>query len=313
MIRSMSKLGHKRASLQHRTRALGKSAAAVFSVILLLSQPACQRESAKTETVQDVIAHELEKTPEGWNELNLETIRLFREGQRAESTAMLERFVERHPDFAEAHFALGTNHEFIAGGMKDDPGEASERERHLEAAIVHFKRFRELKSDPEDRAQASTLLVDLYGPDGLNRMGEAVAFARQYMSERPTNPEGHAKLARMLRWQGSHEAGTKVLMEALEQFPPVEREMDLNDELVAHVQETPQLPRAVAERLLAEALSGAERQIAVPSKRGVGLLAKSRALRAAAERIEQNPARQRELAAESERLQKEGLAIILQQ
>lgn len=292
------------------SRAYGRAAAALLSLILLLL-PACQRESAQPETVQETAVRE-DKIPEGWNELHLETLRLFTEGQRAESTAMLESFIERHPDFADAHFSLAANHEFIALEMKGDPGQASERKRHLEAAIEHYERFRELKSDPEDRAQGSQLLVDLYGPDGLGRVDEAVAFARQYVVERPTNPAGHAKLARMLRWQGSYDAGTEVLLEALQRFPPNERDSDLNDELVAHVQETPQLPRAAAERLLAEALSDAERQIADPSTRALGLLAKSRTLRAAAERIEQTPDRQRKLAAESERLGEEGLALLLQ-
>jgi len=294
------------------SRTLSRSAAAALSLLLLLVQPACRREGAQPETVQQTAVREYE-TPEEWNELNLETVRLFREGQRAESTAMLESFVERHPDFADGHFSLATNYEFIAREMKEDPGQASERERHLETAIVHYKRFRELKSDPEDRAQASNLLIHLYGPDGLNRMDEAVAFARQFVTERPTAPAGPAMLARMLRSQGSYDAATDVLLESLQRFPPDERDSDLNDELVAHVQETPHLPRGDAERLLAEALSAAESQIAVPATRAVGLLAKSRALRAAAERIEQDPVRQRELAAESERLGKEGLALLLRQ
>jgi hypothetical protein len=308
---SLSTCCGKHASLPHSGRAPIRSAAAVLSLILLLSPSACRRESAEPETIQDLIAREY-KFPEGWNELNGEALRLFTEGQKAESTALLESFVESHPDFADAHFALAANHEFIALDMKDDPAQVSERKQHLEAAVAHYDRFRTLSSEPEDRGQASNLLIDLYGPDGLNRMDEAVAVARQYIIERPTNPAGHAKLARMLRWQGSHELGTAVLLEALQRFPPGERDSQLNDELVAHVQETPQMSREDAERLLGEALSDAERQIGVPSTRGLGLLLKSRALRAAARRIEQNPDRQRELEAEYERLQTEGLALLVQ-
>ena len=288
-----------------------KSAAAALSLMLLLSQPGCRRESAEPETIQDLIAREF-ASPEGWTELNHETIRLFSEGRKAESTAMLESFVELHPDFADGHFALAANHEFMAVDLKDQPEQVAERTRHLEAAVAHYERFRELKSDPDDRAQASNLLVNLYGPDGLNRMDEAVAVAREYTMERPKDPGGFAKLARSLRQQGSYDAGTQVLLEAVRRFPPGERDTQLSDELIAYVQETPQLSRETAERLLAEALSDAERQMAVPATRGLGLMLKSRAVQASAQRIEQNPDRQRELEAESERLQREGMALLLQ-
>jgi hypothetical protein len=258
--------------------------------------------------VKDAITLE-HKFPPGWADLDREASRLFAEGKQAESTAMLETFVASHPDFADAHFMLAANHEGLARDSRDDPAKASERKRHLETAVAHYGRFRELKSDPDDRAQASSVLVGLYGPEGLNRPDEAVAIAREYTLERPLQPGGYASLARMLRWQGSHEAATTVLLETLQRFPRGQRNSQLNDELVAHVEETPQLSREIADQLLAEALWDAERLIADSSTRGLGLLSKSHALRAAARRTDQSPERQKELEAESDRLQKEALAV----
>lgn len=294
-----------------RIEAHMKCAAAVFSLVLLLSLPACRKESAEPETIQELIAQEF-ASPEGWVELHQETLRLFTEGQKAQSTAMLESFVELHPDFADGHFALAANHEFIAADMKDDAAGVAERARHLEAAIAHYQRFRDLNSDPAIRAQATNLLVTLYGPDGLNRMDDAVAFARHYTIERPKDSRGFATLAQMLRRQGSYDACTEVLLETLRRFPPGQRDTLVNDELVAHVQETPHLSPETAERLLGEALADAERQMTEPSTRGLGLMLKARALRAEAQRIEQNPTRRRELEAESARLDKEGMALLIQ-
>jgi tetratricopeptide (TPR) repeat protein len=289
-----------------------RSAAITLSLIVILSGAGCQPESSQPETVSDMMAREF-AWPEGWAELDREALRLFTEGRRGESTAMLQTFVDRHPDFADGHFSLGANHEAMARDLKDDPARASDRTTHLEAAIAHYKRFRELKSDPGDRAQGTQLLVQLYGPEGLNQMNHAVAFARQYVQELPSSAFVQVLLAEMLRKQGSHEEATDVMLQVLQRFPSEKRDVDLSQEFLDHVEESPQLPRSTAERLVSEALASAERQIAVPSTRGGGLLAKSLALRTAARRLEQDPKRQQELTAESERLLLEGLALMREQ
>lgn len=277
--------------------------------LTLLIPAACRRETNRPVTVGEALARE-HNYPEDWSQIDSESARLFQEGRKAESTAMLQKVVDAHPDFAEGHFSLAMNHEFIAKEL-ESPGQAAARTEHLEAAVHHYQRFRELMSDPLDRAQGTRPLVELYGPDGLNRIDEAVKFARLYVGERPDTGDAHAVLAAMLRRQGSPDLATVVLVDSLQRVSVENRPGRLMDEFVDHVNESPNLPRATAEHLLAEALASAERQMADPSSRGVGLLNKAKVLRTQAGRLEQDPVRKKQLAAEAERLQGEGTNLIL--
>jgi len=281
-----------------------------LSVTLFVCAASCSRDTGKPTTVGEALAVELEY-PEGWSETDAEAIRLFREGKKVESTAVYQKVVDAHPNFAEAHYSLATNHELMANELKDDPAQADVRKRHLETAAVHYKRFRDLKTDPLDRASATSLLVTIYGPEGLNRIDEARSFARRYTEEKPTSARGYGMLATMLRLEGAHDRATEALLQATQMVSVDERDLVLAEHVVQHVEESPDLPRATAERFLNEALASAERQMAGESTRGLGLVLKGKVLHARASRLEQDPAQKKQLAAEADRLHRQGMDVLL--
>jgi hypothetical protein len=277
-----------------------------LSVSLLFCAVACSRDSSKPQTVGEALATVL-KYPEGWSATDAEALRLFQQGKKVESTALYQTVVDAHPDFAEARYSLAANHEFMAEDLKGDPGRAEARNRHLETAAIHYKRFRELKSDPLDRAIATSLLVSIYGPQGLNQIDEARAFAQHYIEEKPASAHGYGMLAAMLRVQGATDRATEVLLQAFDKVTADERDLYLAEHLVTHVKESPNLTRATAERFISEALAGAERQIPIESTHGLGLINKANALEVRAARLEQDPAKRKALAAEARRLHLQGL------
>jgi predicted Zn-dependent protease len=249
--------------------------------------------------------------PADWDTIARDGQRLFREGRESESIAILDKVVSEYPDFPDAHYELAESHELLARSLRDDPARADVRTRHLEAAAVHYRRFRDLTPDPADRRGATSLLVDVYGPDGLKRFGEAATFARHYIEERPDNSHGYAMLAAMLRLQGDDAGASETLTKAIAALSGDGRDRELAEALVAHVAESQATAPATAERFLADALAIAEREVASDSTRALGLTIKAKATRARATRLEQDPARRRALTAEADRLERQSLALLV--
>lgn len=279
---------------------------------------ACSHESAPSQAAPAASAPDV--VPDTWNSTRDEAIRLFRERKFAESNALLEKFVAAHPNYSQGHYHLGENHELM--GWMDTIGVAPPaRREHLETAVRHFKRARELSRDPLDREAATRMLVLTLSKDKLNRLDEALDYARANADELPT-AANYDRVANVLREMGRGQDGADALIGARDRLSAYEWHYKLADSMVNHVENAPDLAPASAEALLNQAADSAERMIAVDAAikaegvltdddlRGAGLLLKGRVMRARTERFVNGAAEKARQLTEAERLRNQGLALL---
>lgn len=287
-------------------------------LVVLVAGGACSRDTASSAATEST--PKVDIAPDGWNEVRMKAIELFQQRQYAESTAVLEQFVQAHPNYSQGHHHLGENHQLL-GSMESTGIPPAARREHLETAVRHFTRARELSVDPLDREVATDMLVLTLADDGLNRLDEALRYARENADEQPTAPN-YARVASVLRSLGKAQDGADVLMAARDRLAAYEREYKLANAMVDHVEESPDLARETAAGLLNAALASAERLQAPDAEltsesflpasqlRGAGMLLKADILRVQAERFVQSAAEKSKLLAEADRLHKEGMALV---
>ena len=242
--------------------------------------------------------------PSNWSEINSEAIRLFREGRRADSTAMYKKVVDTFPDFADAHFSLATNHEMQADDLRRDAAQTAARTEHLRQAAVHYTRFRELSADdPLVRGQASGFLVKIYGPDGLKEMDKAVSAGRDYVKDEPADASSYGTLAGALRAQRDYSGATDALKAAM---AAAQKNARLARYLTEHVKEAPGLQPAVVQQFLTTASEIADRLTADANtgNQADGYTVKALIVEAQAA-IEKDPVKKKQLLAQVDRFDQE--------
>jgi len=116
-------------------------------------------------------------------------------GKDADVIAVYERWVARHPDFADGYLMLGGAHEALGKKILvgDAPGGRPTATKHLEIAAGHFTRGIELKGADTDFMDYR-VLADVYDVLGLNRPEEHERVVRAAVRQFPTEPLAHSYL-----------------------------------------------------------------------------------------------------------------------
>lgn len=261
------------------------------------------------------------QTPAEWTTVSDQVSKLNAFNKTAEAIGVLEKFLARFPNVAEAHRELATAHLYLGSPLLNTSATPAERTRHLERAATGFRRALDLMIEPDRRLRLSEELAYVYEKDMLNRPAEAVAVARAMVTRHPTLVEAYILLANVLksdptalamevgRWRGAAD----VLRKAPDRTGRAGLALhELGAFLMQIVRESPELPPTEARQLLEEV-----REIfdgLIKTSQGVdevhaALLGKSMALKLQAERVEKDAARVKALLAEAEELAAQAGAV----
>jgi tetratricopeptide (TPR) repeat protein len=240
------------------------------------------------------------QAPAGWNETDRQGRQLMLAGKAADAITLFERAVNGMPNFEGAHYALADAHRFLGIELATKgPSQATERRRHLELAATQYRWVAERGT--QYRQLAAGQLMNLYGADELNRPREAIPFARLYLELSPSSVMGHAGLARLLRTTGDAKGATAVLLAARGVVASDDRPA-LATSMVDHVINTPDVPPADVRALLDYAGPVLDAAIALEPDNRRLVLTKAAVPKLRAERVERDPAIQKALQAESDRI-----------
>jgi tetratricopeptide (TPR) repeat protein len=272
-----------------------------LTVLLIAQAAGCGGGANRPETASEILDRVLE-APAGFHDSDQQAVRLFSDGRFDEAFAIHEQWVEKHPNFAEAHYSLAEAHRLRGGQLRqEDP--AKQRE-HLEKAIAHLRRYHELaiNDDPNIRAKALAHMTEILSAEGLNRLGEAEATARQWVEDTPGNLSAHDALARIQRDAGRVDEGLATLRAGSELAVTEDERGLYTAYLLQYLEAAPSLHRDATGTAVdeLEAIVDASRQ--ANPRDAYAVDRKRRTLLLRAERLEQDPARQKALRSEAERL-----------
>jgi len=241
--------------------------------------------------------------PSGWDRVSEAALRLMVEGKPMEAAAMLQRVVDQAPGFGDAHSMLANAHGVAAETLEGDPAAVGTRRKHLETALTHYRRAVELTH--VNRTLNLLSIAEILGPQGLNQPREAVVAARRLVAEWPSSRLGYAILAGALL-QTSESAEAATVLQRARTAVPAEDQVRLAVALGEQVKALPASSVEAARVLLDDALRIADEAVRREPSSGQFLMFKSTILDLQADRVERNPARQKALKAEGERLWAEG-------
>jgi tetratricopeptide (TPR) repeat protein len=271
-------------------------------VLLALTTTSCGRESTVVQKVTPV-----SQPPEGYGQAERLAIALAGEGKITEAEAIFDSWIEKYPDFREPHYQLAAALLFAAEDSKDQ-GLKPERQRQLERAATHFKRFVELADDAETRAQGLDSLVETYLPGNLNRPQEAEPHARALVAAAPESPQSYRQFAAVMRQLGRTDEATQSLLAARTSIATAFR-FNFVEVLRKHVADSSTLRGAAAKQVIDAAMQLTDEHIAANRRTYANISMKAELLGLQAERVEESAQRQKALLAESERLHAEAAKL----
>jgi TonB family protein len=216
---------------------------------------------------------------------------------------ILEKFVARNPDVADAQFMLAQMYE-TRSSTPDASGTAKRRD--LESAAAHYAKAADLYADGEAGFLMKWKLVKLYGPDAINDPAQAEKYARRLASEHPSRTEAHMVYAQLLREKGDMAGAAEVMRKgrAVASMPPLAILMEAQY-AIEYVQTQRSLPRETARTFLDEAILATDAALAAPDRTTqdyrLATLARAMALDLEAERVAQTRQERLALLLESER------------
>jgi tetratricopeptide (TPR) repeat protein len=238
-----------------------------------------------------------------------EATRLMFSGKADDAAALMNAYVAANPRSADGHFTLALAHEKIASAMRLNGDTASPaRLSHLEKAADHYWMYLGLVrkiDDPSYQAAGLRALAGIYGKDGLHQLAEAEKVARRLVDEDSRSAESYRVLAQTLRESDRQDEATAVLRKARMALPSSEQRR-LVGAMAEHARQSPTLPKTDLKALVDEMMTIGDGWVATEPLQPTGPLAKQLALELQADRLEQNPARKRELLAEAELWRKAG-------
>ena len=222
----------------------------VIAVTWSLSMPAMQ-------------AGRTQAPPPGWSDAKSKGLDLLIEGKDLEVVALYEQWVARHPNFPEAHFMLGAAHESVARSavVRRLPDASATRKKHLDAAVLHMRRARELEGRRADFLSARAL-IDIHGVIGLNQPAEYERLVREAAAQYPAEPLAHAYLLALLAGKGEPIAAAARAARAAIPRGPAAR-VDLARAMVGFVDDLGRLTPSLASVLLPEASRLADEALAL--------------------------------------------------
>lgn len=212
----------------------------------------------------------------------------------AEALALTEQALRDHPDFWDTHFQHARS--YLDRGNRDGSLSDVEKTAHREAAITHYRNALALGGDADRRVFEE--LLSIYDRVGLNRPAEGEPVARAMVARHPGIHQSWDWLARILSTLGRHKEAAQVFLDARIRLS--------GDELLAgaqtmhtHVRLFEGMAPADARAVLDAALSVADEAIANGTTRADYYQLKAGILETRASRLEEDPAVQQRLNADS--------------
>lgn len=114
-------------------------------------------------------------------------------GQHDQAIAIGESYLKGYADNVDGHLMIGAAARDAAHAASD-----ARRSVHFERAATHYGRVLELSKHPNWRLLALAGLLDVNGPQGLNRPAAAERYARMLVAEDPQNIGNYSNLVRVL-------------------------------------------------------------------------------------------------------------------
>jgi hypothetical protein len=194
--------------------------------------------------------------PPGWKAAMSQGLDLTVAGKDLEVVALYEKWVARHPDFAEAHLMLGAAHESVARSARANrvPDARATSAKYYESAIGHMRRGLEL-AGPTAPFDWMRGFIDIHSLIAADRPAEYERLIREAVVRYPAEPHAHSYLLSLLAQQGKPiDAAAAAARAALPKTAAARS--DLAASIAASVTDYgPLMPAASMQALLTEALS----------------------------------------------------------
>lgn len=177
---------------------------------------------------------------------------------------MLEKFVTRNPNVADARFKLASAYEYRSMVATASP---EAKQRDLKRAVDELARTAELHENADARFLCTWKIARLYSPDQLNDAAQARRYAQRLTEEFPTHAESHILLATMLHDAGDSAGAANVMRHGrtVSTMPLIGLSTSVQY-LAEQVKADRRLTPAETRRLLDEALALTDAIIASPEK-----------------------------------------------
>ena len=146
--------------------------------------------------------------------------RLYKEENYRQAIPFYERAVELEPNFAEAHFYLGSAHQSLYRPGK----EGDDNKQHLDQALAHYEKSLEVnKADSANVKQLriNTLgaLTAMYSDPPLTNYEKALGFAEQLVKDNPDDAKNLYAMANLYEKFGRVAEAEQTYVRVTEQNP----------------------------------------------------------------------------------------------
>jgi tetratricopeptide (TPR) repeat protein len=146
--------------------------------------------------------------------------RLYKEENYRQAIPYYERAVELEPNFAEAHFYLGSAHQSLYRPGK----EGDDNKQHLDQALAHYEKSLEVnKADSPNVKQLriNTLgaLTAMYSDPPLTNYEKAIGFAEQLVKDNPDDAKNLYAMANLYEKFGRVAEAEQTYVRVTEQNP----------------------------------------------------------------------------------------------
>jgi tetratricopeptide (TPR) repeat protein len=233
--------------------------------------------------------------PPGWEETKARGEELrYQTGMGPEAVALLQKVVDAVPGFPDGHFELAAAHWEEAS--RDYGGAMSERRPRFEKAIEHFRRAIELGYQPRGDAREQIAQVQVR----MMRFDDAEKEGRAWAAEEPGDPAAWWMVAGAVVAQDRAQEGARLMLDA---GPKIGASGQVEyAQFLTWIADLPPMSREDRQALLDAAQAIVDQEVAAQRVSSDLLLVHAKVLSTRAEHLEQDPARQRELQAEADRL-----------
>ena len=147
---------------------------------------------------------------------------LYTKGDYAGALPYYEASIKHNPDLGYPYFFLGHSHEqLFRPAKKDDPANI----KHLEEAAKYYRmavdKMKDAKDEKEQqvRRYSYEYLIAVYGPEKLNDFDKAEPIARELIAMDPKDPTTYRILGKLYEDQGRFDEAEKALLDSITAKP----------------------------------------------------------------------------------------------
>ena len=227
-------------------------------------------------------------------------------GRTREDVTVYERFLAAHKDYVPAMLAIARHYQNAADEITDRSTKSvTTRTRYLETAAAQYRRAVEVATEPVDAVMALVGLIRVLDASNLNRTADAAAVARAAVRKHPDNAGVVFGMLQTMLPTPESALDPATFRAVRELVPPTP---EAHYALAVHLGGLERragkgaLPRESSRKLLTDAVSAIDAVLKARPNDYEALMYKASVLRDQAERVEQDPARKKALAAEAGRL-----------